>query len=65
MYALSPIPGDLELDRDVDWADCAIFCEEWQKTNCGTCGKADLDGDHDVDLNDLAEFTSNWLMQAE
>ena len=65
MYYVNPMPGDLELDRDVDLEDFAVFAEEWQETNCGICGGADLDGDNDVDLADLAEFTNNWLMGTE
>ena len=65
MYYLSPIPGDLELDRDIDMVDFAIFGQEWQNSNCGLCGGADLDGDKDVDLHDLAEFINNWLIGVE
>ena len=63
MYSLGPIPGDLELDRDVDFIDFALFSEHWQTSGCGQCGGADLSGDGDVDEEDLAEFTHNWLME--
>jgi hypothetical protein len=63
MYALGPIPGDLELDRDVDFIDFAFFAEHWRSIGCGLCGGADLSRDGDVDEEDLAEFTANWLME--
>jgi mannan endo-1,4-beta-mannosidase len=61
MYSLGPIPGDIQLDRDVDFADFALFAGYWRVSACGQCGGADLTGDGDVDLDDLAEFTANWL----
>jgi len=61
MYCLSPIKGDLELDRDVDLIDFALFALLWRKTGCGTCGGADLTGDGDVDWEDFAEFAIHWL----
>jgi mannan endo-1,4-beta-mannosidase len=63
MYALGPIPGDLELDRDVDFIDFAFFSEHWQTSGCGVCGGADLTGDGNVDETDLAELIANWLME--
>ncbi len=63
MYALGPIPGDIELDRDVDFNDFAFFAGYWQSIACGQCGGADLTGDGNVDADDLAEFTHNWLTQ--
>ena len=63
MYALGPIPGDIELDRDVDFIDFAFLADFWQSFGCGQCGGADLTGDGDVDEEDLAVFTANWLME--
>jgi mannan endo-1,4-beta-mannosidase len=63
MYALGPIPGDINLDRDVDFADFALFAEHWRVSACGQCGGADLTGDSDVDSDDLALFADNWLMK--
>ena len=63
MYALGPIPGDLELDRDVDFIDFSLFAEQWRTIACGQCGGADLTGDGDVDEEDIALFTHNWLME--
>jgi len=63
MYALGPIPGDLELDRNVDFIDFAFFAEYWRSVACGQCGGADLSGDGSVDVDDLADFADNWLME--
>jgi mannan endo-1,4-beta-mannosidase len=64
MYYLSPIIGDIDLDRDVDFKDFARFAPHWQKDSCGPCSEADLDDDGDVDNNDLAKFALNWLLGA-
>ena len=63
MYALGPIPGDIQLDRDVDFADFALFAGYWRTIGCGQCGGADLTGDGDVDFDDLASLADNWLMK--
>ena len=63
MYLLGPIPGDIELDRDVDFIDFYLFAEQWQSFGCGQCGGADLTGDGNVDWADLAVFIANWLME--
>jgi len=63
MYALGPIPGDIQLDRDVDFIDFALFAGHWRTTGCGQCSGADLSGDGDVDMDDIALFADNWLMK--
>jgi hypothetical protein len=63
MYALGPIHGDIQLDRDVDFADFALLVGHWRTTACGQCGGADLTGDGDVDSDDLTKFADNWLLK--
>jgi len=60
---INPVPGDIDTDFDVDFADFASF------TNCLTgpdvglttgCDLADLGGDADVDLDDFAQFQQQF-----
>lgn len=64
LTVLEPVPGDFDLDGDVDADDLASFAA------CATgpeivqadanCVKARLDGDSDVDMNDFAIFQRCW-----
>lgn len=53
--------GDMDLDGDIDLNDFGIFTEYWGRTNCGSCGGADLTGNGNVTIDDLREFAGNWL----
>ncbi len=54
------LPPDLNNDKIVNFADLAIFADNWQKSGSG------LDGDFDdngiIDNNDLATLASYWLI---
>lgn len=51
------IPGDLDLDGDVDGADLGALLAAWGP--CAECA-ADLNGDGDVDGADLGALLANW-----
>jgi len=53
------IPGDFELDGDVDFDDLFTLSTYWLESNRRGC-IGDLDGDNIVDLKDLAIFAQNW-----
>jgi len=53
------IPGDFELDGDVDFDDLCVLSTYWLESNRRGC-IGDLDGDNIVDLKDLAIFAQNW-----
>jgi hypothetical protein len=53
------IPGDFELDGDVDFDDLWVLSTYWLEYNRRGC-IGDLDGDNIVDLKDLAIFAQNW-----
>lgn len=56
------IPGDINVDGNVDLVDFAQFAQQWLKTGCGDCGGADLAGnDGQVGFDDLKVLTDNWL----
>ena len=62
----SPLPGDLDLDGDVDLADFVLFqlCFAGSSSPpaaiCPPGVDADLDGDGDVDLTDFLIFQQNF-----
>ena len=58
------IPGDLDMDSDVDFVDFAALATHWLEGNCAEkawCEGADLDKSGSVDLYDLAQLAANWL----
>ncbi len=61
---VSPMPGDLNEDLQVDFADLAILCSYWGSSDCvepDFCEGADFEPDGDVDFDDLAWFAAHWL----
>jgi len=50
---------DFNSDKIVNFADFAIFANNWQKTGIGLRG--DFDNSGTVDTNDLATFAYFWL----
>ncbi len=61
LYQGKPELGDIDKDGVIDFADFALFANQWQQTSCGECGGAELTGDGNVDISDLKEFVENWL----
>jgi hypothetical protein len=60
------LPGDLNGDDWVDFADFAVFASFWQKNDCHApdfCLRADTEPDGDVDFDDLAFLADRWLTQ--
>lgn len=58
------IPGDLNLDGGVDFADFAVFADNWHDsgcTACSWCNCADLDHNGEVNFSDLEIAADNWL----
>ena len=53
------IPGDFELDGDVDFDDLCVLSAFWLESDRRGC-IGDLNGDRVVDLNDLAILAQNW-----
>jgi hypothetical protein len=53
------IPGDFELDGDVDFDDLWVLSAYWLESSRRGC-IGDLNGDRVVDLKDLAIFAQNW-----
>jgi glycerophosphoryl diester phosphodiesterase len=47
------IPGDLDIDGDVDLSDLAQLLASYGTTSGASCHDGDIDGDGDVDLADL------------
>ncbi|MBN2316632.1 MAG: DUF362 domain-containing protein [Sedimentisphaerales bacterium] len=56
---LNIIPGDFELDGDVDFDDLFVLSAYWLESNRRGC-IGDLNGDRVVDLKDLATLAQNW-----
>ena len=50
----SALPGDIDLDRDVDRADVALFSQHFGRTSLATWSTGDFDGDRATTLADLA-----------
>ena len=60
---IEPVPN-LNGDDTVDFADFAIFAEQWLRNDCNTCLNcygADFDTDGDVDYNDMDQIVQQWL----
>jgi hypothetical protein len=58
------IPGDLNRDGGVDFADFAVFADNWRSSGCGPCSwcdRADINHDEEVDFRDAAIIANNWL----
>lgn len=58
------VPGDLNGDDYVDFADFSVFVHFWRRNDCqwpNPCLGADFEPDGDVDRLDLAEFAYYWL----
>ena len=59
-----PIPGDLDLDGDVDLSDLAQLLAHYGMTSGAVWEDGDVDpypdGDGDVDLSDLAELLAHY-----
>jgi len=57
------IPGDFNLDSDVDLTDLAVLFSRWLEENCNYpawCGGTDLDYSGFIDFMDFAELTEHW-----
>jgi hypothetical protein len=52
------VPGDADLDGDVDVADLGILASNWQQA--GDLLQGDFDGSGMIDVNDLGILASNW-----
>jgi len=62
-YFKNTLPGDIDLDRDVDYNDFLAFAAAYLKTSGQPAynPKADTDSDGDVDYNDFLTFAANYL----
>ncbi len=64
-YKLSgSIPGNLNMNGIVDFADFSQLAEEWMSTNCQSptwCQGTDLDESGQVGLSDLTVIVDHWL----
>ncbi|MGE0615459.1 MAG: dockerin type I domain-containing protein [Bacteriovoracia bacterium] len=56
VITVSPVPGDINRDGQVDATDNATFLASWGTTG----GAADLNGDGRVDSRDLPILLGNW-----
>jgi hypothetical protein len=54
----NPVPGDLNYDKKVDYADLKLLTSQWLQQGTGLLG--DLNGDGRVDFKDYAIFGENW-----
>ena len=54
------IPGDMDIDGDVDVNDLRSFAEYWLSDGTGT--NAEMDGLEDVSFGDFAIFANYWLL---
>ena len=59
------LSGDIDLDKDVDFADVKLLAGRWLNSVCDTCGGADLTGDGRVRFDDFQELAYDWLMKTE
>lgn len=58
------IPGNLNMNGIVDFADFSQLAEEWMSTNCQSpawCQGTDLDESGQVGLSDLTVIADHWL----
>ncbi|MHC4424989.1 MAG: hypothetical protein ACYSYV_02705, partial [Planctomycetota bacterium] len=56
--------GDLNGDRNVDFADLRLLAERWLDPSCLVPGcDADLDGVNGVNIADLALLAENWGLE--
>jgi hypothetical protein len=55
---VSRVPGDADLDGDVDVADLGILASHWQQF--GELPQGDFDGSGLIDVSDLGILASNW-----
>jgi hypothetical protein len=56
----TPIPGDLDLDGDVDLGDLGILLAHYGMSGGATYGDGDISGDGAVDLSDLGALLANY-----
>ncbi len=56
------IPGDFDIDQDVDLADLALLLQSFGycAPEAGCSEQVDMDGDGCVDLSDLSLFMANY-----
>jgi hypothetical protein len=58
------IPGDLDINGDVNSTDYAVLVGNWQASDCSkycSCYGADLNHDGKVDFGDFNIMADNWL----
>lgn len=58
------IPGDLDIEDDVDFVDYSRFAQQWAETDCHEpdwCNRADIDQSGNVNWRDLDILAYNWL----
>ena len=52
LFQCIPLPGDMDIDGDIDW----------KQTDCKKCEIADINNDGKIDADDLSWFTEYWLI---
>ncbi|MBN1182664.1 MAG: hypothetical protein JXB49_10280 [Bacteroidales bacterium] len=60
------VPGDINLDGNVDFVDFENFCKNWCACDCEQncwCNGADIDHSGTVDIEDFEIFLDNWLIE--
>jgi hypothetical protein len=58
------IPGDLDINNEVDFSDYSMLARQWQQVGCNGpdwCERADIDRNGRVDWNDLQGVADHWL----
>jgi hypothetical protein len=58
------IPGDIDMDGQVNCSDLEILLNNWQVTGCKQscwCSGSDINRDGIVDINDFTIIVDNWL----
>ena len=58
------IPGDVNLDREVNAEDLNLLGLNWLRTDVTSYSDGDLDGDGNVGASDLNEIGRNWQMSS-
>jgi hypothetical protein len=64
LFDLGFLPGDADIDCNVDLFDYAVLAAHWLNQNCTEtdwCDRADIDHSGDVDILDLRIFAEYWL----